>query len=163
MGGMAGFGAPRPRREPVEVAERKPEDRRLDKLLSVRKQRLDRFERERKEARAAWRAARAELRAAKLRWRAARDEAKDFWAAARKEFLAMTITSGQYQQAKAVFERLKRGAADQRVQCLDAVARCKAKGQAFFAARAQVLTANRQQEKLGVMRDELRRQQQQDE
>lgn len=163
MIGAMGFGLPRSKREPVEVAERKPEDKRLDKLLGVRKQRLDRLERERKEAREAWKTARAELREAKLRWREAVQGTKDFWAAARKDFLAMHTTSGQYQQAKAVYERMKQAAADERLHCLESLKKCKDRRNAFFAARQCVLTANRQQEKLSFMRDELRRLNQQEE
>lgn len=157
MAALAGFGSPRSKREPIEVAERKPEDKRLDKLLGVRKQRLDRLERERKEAREAWRAARAALREAKLRWRDAVQGAKDYWAQARKEFLTMTTTSGQYQKAKVVYERMKQAAADERVRCLESVEKCKTQRGNFFAARERAITANRQQEKLTIMRDELRR------
>jgi hypothetical protein len=156
MAALAGFGAPRPKREPVEVKEPKPQDKTLDKLLGVRKQRLDRLERERKDARDAWKAARAAFREKKLQWRAAMEDMKMYWAKARKEFLAMHTTSGQYQKSKAVYERMKQEATDKRVLCLESLTKCKARRNAFFDARARVLTANRQQEKLTVMRDELR-------
>ena len=163
MGGLAGFGAPKAKREPIEVVEPKPPDRTLDKLLGVRKQRLDRLERERKDARDAWKAARAVFREKKLQWRAAVEDAAYYWRQARKEFLAMNTTSGQYQKSKAVYERMKNAATDQRVWCLEALKRCKLKRGEFFAARERVLSANRQQEKLTVMRDELRRRNQQEE
>lgn len=163
MGALAGFGQPKSKREPIEVAERKPEDKRLDKLLGVRKQRLNRLERERKESREAWREARAELREAKLQWREAVQAAKDYWVKARRDFLTMLTTSGQYQRAKAVYERMKQEAADERIRCLELLEECKGKRNLFFSARERMITANRQQEKLTIMRDELRRLNQQEE
>ena len=156
MNMQAGFGKPKSKREPVEVIEPKPEDRSLDKLLGVRKQRLDRLERERKEAREAWKSARAVLRQTKLQWRDAIQGAKNFWVQARKEFLTMNTTSGQFQKAKAVYERMKRDAADLRVVCFERLENCRDARNAFFAARERALTANRQQEKLTIMRDEIR-------
>lgn len=157
MAALAGFGKPKARREPVDVAEPRPQDKTLDKLLGVRKQRLDRLERERRDSREAWKAARIGFRDAKLRWRAAFQSTKEYWAQARKEFLAMTTTSGQYQKSKAVYERMKQAATDERVRCLEWLEKCKTRRAIFFAARECVLTANRQQEKLTIMRDELRR------
>jgi hypothetical protein len=162
MGALAGFGKPKSKREPVDVAEPKPQDKTLDKLLGVRKQRLDRLERERKDSRDAWKAARAEFREKKLQWRAAIEDAKKYWVQARKDFLSMTTTSGQYQKSKAVYERMKQAATDQRVMCLESLEKCKSWRSEFFAARERVLTANRQQEKLTIMRDELRRANQQE-
>lgn len=156
MAAVAGFGKPKARREPVEVAEPKPQDKSLDQLLGVRKQRLDRMERERKEARQAWKAARATLRTAKLAWRAAMDNTKEYWAQARKDFLTMHTTSGQYQKGKATYERMKQAAAAERVLCLETLDKCRTRRAAFFAARQRVLTANRQQEKLTIIRDEMR-------
>jgi hypothetical protein len=157
MGALAGFGKPKSRREPVEVIEPRPQDKSLDQLLGVRKQRLDRMERERREARQAWKNARAALRAAKLGWRAAIADMKAFWAQARKDFLSMHTTSGQYQKGKAKYERMKQAAAGERVLCLEALTHCRARRATFFAARARVLSANRQQEKLTIIRDDLRR------
>jgi hypothetical protein len=162
MGAAAGFGPPKPRREPVEVAEPRPQDKSLDRLLGVRKQRLDRFERERREAREAWREARARLRGMKLAWRAAVDDTRAFWAQARREFMSMHTTSGQYQKNKAKYERMTQAAADERVRCLEALKFCRGRRSQFFAARARVLAANRQQEKLTIIRDELRNLQQQE-
>lgn len=163
MFAAAGFGKSKAKREPTEVLEPKPEDKSLDKLLGVRKQRLDRLERERKESREAWRAQRAALREAKLRWREAVQSTKEFWAQARKEFLTMVTTSGQYQRSKAVYERMKQAAADEHVRCLESLEKCKTKRTIFFEMRERVLTAHRQQEKLTFMRDELRRLNQQEE
>lgn len=146
------------RREPVDVAERRVPDRRLDQLLHVRRQRLNRFERERNEARQAWRARRRELGALKARWRRARDEALAEWQAARAAFSDMTITSGEFKKAKAVYERMKQAASQLRVDWQEARLGCRGAGAAFFAARLAVLEAQRQQEKLGVLRDELRAQ-----
>lgn len=156
MAALAGFGAPKSRREPVEVAEPKPEDKSLDKLLGVRKQRLDRMERERRDARLDWQAARARLRDAKLAWRAAIEASKAFWVQARRDFMSMTTTSGHYQKSKAQYERMKRAAAEERVKCLETLDQCRTRRTVFFAARARVLAANRQQEKLTIIRDELR-------
>ncbi|MTV42014.1 hypothetical protein [Duganella radicis] len=157
MAAFAGFGQPKARREPVEVAEPKPQDKSLDQLLGVRKQRLDRIERERQEARQSWRAGRAALRAASARWRAAEADTRAYWAQARRDFLSMQTTSGQYQKAKRIYERMKQAAADERVRCLEAVEQCRSRRTLFFAARARVLAAHRQQEKLTIIRDELRR------
>ena len=41
------FGQLRPKREVIDVPERKVEDKSLDRLITVRKQRIDRYERER--------------------------------------------------------------------------------------------------------------------
>lgn len=153
---MASIGAGPARREVVDVAERRPPDRRLDQLLHVRKQRLSRFERERNEARLAWRARRSDLNTVKLRWRRARDEAQAQWLAARAAFSEMTITSGEFKKAKAVYERMKKLASQLRVEWQEVRQRCRAAGVSFFAARLIVLQANKQQEKLGMLRDELR-------
>ncbi|MET1358175.1 hypothetical protein, partial [Staphylococcus aureus] len=80
-------------------------------LLHVRKARLGRLERERDEARLRWRERRQALSAMKLRWRRTRDEAQAEWQAARAAFTAMTITSGEFKKARAVYERMKKSAA----------------------------------------------------
>lgn len=156
MAAMAGFGAAKPKREPIEVKEPKPFDKSLDKLLGVRKQRLGKLERDRKDTLEAWKAMRARLREAKLAWRASLQASKDYWIQARKEFLTMNTTSGQYQRSKAVYERMKQDSADMRMACLEMLKRCKTARSAFFEAREKVVAANRQQEKLTIMRDELR-------
>lgn len=163
MGALAGFGQAKPKREPIEVLEPKPPDKSLDKLLSVRKQRLGRLERERKDAQERWRSARARLREEKLAWRASTQSTKEFWGQARKEFMSMNTTSGQYQRAKATYERMKEHCATLRMSCLETLERCRAMRNKFFEARERVLQANRQQEKLTVMRDELLAQHQQNE
>lgn len=163
MRAQTGFGKPKSKREPVEVAEPKPQDKSLDKLLGVRKQRLDRLERERKDAHAALQESRATLRTKKQEWRDTLQGAKDYWVQARKEFLSMATTSGQYQRAKGVYERMKQHAADLRLACLEAYGACKEARTAFHEARDRAVTANRQQEKLTIMRDEIRLQQQQSE
>jgi hypothetical protein len=58
---------------------------------------------------------------------------------------------------------MKQTATDQRVLCIESLEKCKLRRSEFFEARARVLTANRQQEKLTIMRDELRRAAQQEE
>ena len=96
-----GLGPRRGKREVIEVAERKVPDKRLDQLLHVRKQRLSRLERERHEARQVWRRRREKFHAAKLRWREAVAKTQEQWQQARRQFLDMTITSGQFRSAKA--------------------------------------------------------------
>jgi hypothetical protein len=150
------MNARRGKREVIEVLEPKPQDRSLDKLLNVRKQRLDRLERERREARAAWREMRQELRMQKQRWRDAVQAYKDFWQQSREDFFRMALTSGQFRKAKAIYERMKQEAVQMHVDCLEVVSRCKQGRSGFFEARRRVLHANRQQEKLGILRDELR-------
>jgi len=151
-GGMGRLG----RREVVDVAERRAPDRRLDGLLHVRKQRLSRFERERNEARQAWRAARRELAALKLRWRRTRDQAQQGWQAARAAFSEMTITSGEFKKARAIYERTKKEASGLRVEWNQSRQVCRGAGAAFFASRLVVLQAHMQQEKLSILRDEVR-------
>jgi len=152
----AGSWPRRSKREPVEVAERKPEDRRLDQLLHVRKQRLGRYERERNEARAYWRARRQALRRVKERRAALLREARQQWLEARQHFLDMAITSAQFRKAKAVYERMKKEAAQLYLDWRDELRACRAAGQAFFSACRQLLDASRQQEKLTVLRDDVR-------
>lgn len=156
MAAQAGLGPPRSKREPIEVAERKPEDKSLDKLLNVRKQRIDRFERERKEAREAWRESRRALREVKQQRRDAVQAAKDFWQQARAEFFGMTITTGQYKKAKAIYERMKEQAAQLYLQCREAVVECERVRAEFFAARLRAMQAHMQTEKLSILRDEIR-------
>ncbi|HWW05972.1 hypothetical protein [Collimonas sp.] len=151
-----GNGRRRARREVVEVPERKIEDKRLDQLLNVRKQRLSRLERERNAARAAWRAERQALHDIKQRWREASHQAKEQWRQARAAFLAMSTTSGQFRKAKSMYERMKQDAAQLYMGCQEKLQRCRQAGKVFFEARQCVLEANRQQEKLSILRDEMR-------
>jgi hypothetical protein len=144
------------RREVIEVVERKKEDKTLDKLMGVRKQRISRFEQERNEAREAWRAARMDLRDVKERWRAAVQDAKDFWRQARDEFFQMATTSGQFRKAKAIYERMKTQAEQLHLESRQAVTPCRDTRQGYFAACQRVKDAYRQQEKLTIMCDEIR-------
>jgi hypothetical protein len=156
IGAQRGFGNRRGKREVIDVPERKTEDRSLDKLLSVRKQRLERLERERSEARNAWRKSRTDLRAAKERWRVADQEAKDHWRRAREEYFRMATTTGEFNKAKGAYDRMKREAKEMRLVCGEFVKRCKAARTGFFEARRHAIEANKQQEKLGILRDEMR-------
>lgn len=151
-----GFGTRRGRREVVDVAERRAPDRRLDQLLHVRKQRLGRLERERNETRLAWRDRRRDANGLKGRWREAREQTQVQWAAARAAFSDMRITSGEFRKARAVYERMRKEAAQLHVDSQQAMRACRAAGADFFEARRRVMEADRQQEKLGVLRDELR-------
>ncbi|MPS30339.1 MAG: hypothetical protein E2576_02575 [Alcaligenaceae bacterium] len=154
--GLGRHGRRGARREVADLPEPRAPDRRLDQLLHVRKQRLGRLERERNEARQAWREQRHGQRALKQRWRDAREQAQAQWMAARAAFSGMSITSGEFRKARAVYERMKKEASQLRVDCQQALQACRAAGTDFFEARRRVMQADRQQEKLGVLRDELR-------
>lgn len=156
LGGGTGFGKRRAKREVIEVFEPKVEDKSLDKLLNVRKQRLDRLERERISAREAWRKSREQLRDAKERWRTAVQDAHDYWVQARDEFFRMAMTSGDFRRAKGAYDRMKWEAKELRLACNEIVKRCKSTRTEFFEARQRALDANKQQEKLSILRDELR-------
>jgi hypothetical protein len=144
------------RREVVDVPETRPKDKSLDLLLKLRKQRIERQEQERIAARAEWRTQRAGLRELKQRRRQALQDAKDFWQQARAQFFNMMTTSGQYRKAKAIYERMKQAAAKLYEECMEAVSRCKAARTAFFAACKALREAQRQHEKLSMLRDEMR-------
>lgn len=155
---MRDIGGRRSKREVIDVAERKVEDRRLEQLLHVRKQRLGRLERECNEARNAWREQRQALRQAKQSWRNMLEQAKDEWLRSRKKFLQMTLTNGQFSKAKAVYKRMQNEAAQSYLACQEKLHMCRQAGATYFQARLKVLEANRQQEKLSIMRDEIRSQ-----
>lgn len=144
------------RREVVDVPEPRRPDQSLARLLHVRKQRLGRLERERNEARQQWREARLALRERKEAWRQAVDAAHAFWQAAREGFLQMSTTSGDLRKAKATYERMKEDAARVHLGWREQLGRCAASQRTFFTALERVLAANRQQEKLGILNDELR-------
>lgn len=164
--GFGTFGHARIRREARDVPEA-PEARferdDLAKVIGVRKQRLGRLERECMDARLAWRTARNEIRASRQRWRDAVQEAQEFWLEARTGFLSMTTTSGQFRKAKAVYERMKEEAAQLHLACGEAVETARGKRRFFFAARRRVCEARLQQEKLVMLRDEIRATQRQEE
>jgi len=146
----------RGKREVVDVPEPRNPDQSLARLLHVRKQRLGRLERERNEARQQWRDGRAALRERKEERRQAVSAATGFWQEARDNFLQMATTSGDLRKAKATYERMKKDAARRYLAWREELARCDAAQRAFFDAMARVLAANRQQEKLGILNDELR-------
>lgn len=148
----------RARREVVDVAEPRRQDDSLGKLLHVRKQRLGRLERERNEARQRWRAQRETLRAKKVERRRLLAETAAFWQEARAAFFAMTSTTGQFGAAKARYEKMKEEAAVSYLRWREELGRCHAAQRAFFDALDAVRAAQRQQEKLGILRDELREQ-----
>jgi hypothetical protein len=149
-------GRPRSQREVIDIPEPRKQDKSLDKLIVVRKQRIERLERERVEARLAWRETRQALHDIKQRWRDAVDAAQDFWQESRAGFFKMAITSGQFRRAKAMYERMKGEAEQLHLESREAVVPCKAARSEFFAARRRALDAYRQHEKLGILRDELR-------
>jgi hypothetical protein len=149
--------ARRRQREVLDVPETRAEDKSLDKLLKVRKQRLERFERERSESRRGWREARVRLRQTKEEWRSLRQQAIDFWKQARADYFKMASTSGEFRKAKAIYERMKNQAAERRLGCLEHVEHCREAKAGFFAARQRAVQANRDQEKLAVLRDEVRK------
>jgi hypothetical protein len=146
----------RSRREVIDVPETRPPDKSLDLLLKLRKQRIERYEQERGLTRAQWRRQRAELRDLKERRRQALQDAKDYWQQARDQFLSMVTTSGQYRKAKAIYERMKESASKLYEECQGAVSRCRSSRTAFFEACKALRDAQRQHEKLGMLRDEIR-------
>ncbi|KQV58039.1 hypothetical protein [Duganella sp. Root336D2] len=146
----------RGKREVVDVAEPRRPDRSLDQLLHVRKQRLARLERERSSARESWRSSRQALHDYKLRKREAVHQAAQFWQESRARFLQMTITTGEFHVAKARHARMNEEAASLNLRCHEAVRQSRLAGARFFEARAEARRAQKQQEKLGVMRDELK-------
>jgi hypothetical protein len=146
----------RAKREVVDVPEPRRPDQSLARLLHVRKQRLGRFERERNEARQQWREGRVALRERKQARRLAVGAANRFWQSARDSFLQMATTSGDLRKAKATYARMKEDAARLYLAWQEELARCDAARRVFFDALTRVLAANRQQEKLTIMNDELR-------
>ncbi|MEN3296549.1 MAG: hypothetical protein V7642_5802 [Burkholderiales bacterium] len=143
-------------REVIDVPEARRQDKSLDMLLTLRKQRVDRFEQELRVARAAWRDQRAVLRDVKERRRKALQEAKGYWQEARTGFLSMATTSGEYRRAKAVYERMKETAAQLYLECLEEVGQCKSSRAAVFEAHKRLMDGQRQHEKLGMLCDEIR-------
>ncbi len=157
MSGLAGaFGGRPTRREPVDVPEPRKPDRQLDQLIAVRTHRISTFERARLRARQTWRLERAGLRRAAQDWRDAVEQAKECWEEARAEFFAMRSTSGEFRRGKAVYERMKRDAAELQSMAVQAVDPCRDARRAFFTARDQLREAQRQQEKLSILRDQIK-------
>lgn len=155
--GKSGLSGGRKRmREPIEVPEPKRPDKSIDMLISVRKNRTARFERELSRAREEWREARVGLHQAKQNWRDALAAANDEWQRAREEFFRMTTTSGQFRKAKAIYERTKAAAGQLRLEAREAAKQCRTLGGKFFEATEQLAQMRRQQEKLGILRDEIR-------
>lgn len=150
------FGRSRTKREVIDVPEQKKKDKSLDDLINVRRQRIARLELERNEALQVWRDVRRALHDVKLRWRDALQDTKDYWQQARAEFFRMTTTSGQFRKAKAVYERMKKQAAQLHVEARESVQPCKVAREEFFESRRRVKDANRQYEKLSILRDEMR-------
>lgn len=150
--GLRGAG----RREPVEVHEPKREDQSLILLSKLRRQRVERCEQERRVAREDWRAKRHELREAKLRRRAAQQEARDYWKQARAQFFSMFMTTGEYKKAKAIYKRMNDHAVQLYLECQEAVTSCKSARAAYFDAGEKLKEAQRQQEKLEILRQEIR-------
>jgi hypothetical protein len=153
--GSDSFGRLRSKREVIDVQEIKPKDKSLNQLISVRKQRLERFERERIIAREAWRQSRRDLNDAKIAWRDALEAAKNFWQERRAEFFSMLITSGQFRRAKANYERMRDDAAQLHLVAREAVVPCKQSRKEFFDSIKRVIEANRDMEKLSILRDEI--------
>ncbi len=151
-----GFGKSRSQREVIDIPEAVPRDKSLDKLIALRKQRLQRLERERDAARETWRSDRRNLRDEKQRWRMGVQASKDYWKAARAEFFSMATTSGQFRKAKAIYERMKIEAEEVHLDCRTIASRCKESRELFFNARKVAVEANRNHERLNILRDEIR-------
>lgn len=155
-GQSGSFGGRRSKREPIELREPKREDKSIDMLISVRKNRVSRFERELSQAREEWREARTGLREAKLKWREAVEAAREEWRAAREQFFRMNTTSGQFRTAKAIYDRMKAQASQLHLEAKQSAQTCRDLGRNFFEAKKRLAEVRRQQEKLSMLRDELR-------
>lgn len=141
----------RPRREAVEVAEPKRQDKRLPKLINVHKRRLERMERECIAARSLWRAERDTVGEIKQQWRDAKQEAIEFWAESRAEFFRMEITSGKFRTAKAVYERKKLDAEKIHLQACEAALSARDAGRAYFESKQLLRAGHLRAEKLTIL------------
>lgn len=143
-----------------EIAEfsalRKP-DTDLGQLISLRKLRIDRLEHEHNELRVKLQQAKSELHVKKMRWRAAVRASFEFWQSARQEFFMMSTTSGQFRQAKARYERMKKDASQKRLECIELLRPCLEKRKDFFLTKKNLNEARHQHEKLLLMQEQLSR------
>lgn len=145
------FGGARARREAVEVAEPKRQDKSLLKLINVHKRRLERMERECLAARSEWRGQRINVGEIKQQWRDAKQEAIDFWMQARAEFFRMEITSGKFRTAKAVYERKKLDAEKIHLQAREAALAARESGRHYFECKQLLRAAHMRSEKLTIL------------
>jgi hypothetical protein len=148
---LALFGGAGPRREAVEVAEPKRQDKRLPKLINVHKRRLERMERECIAARNQWRSQRITIGEIKRQWRDAKQEAIDFWMQSRAEFFRMEITSGKFRTAKAVYERKKLDAEKIHLQAREAAIAARNAGHHYFDCKQLLRAAHLRGEKLTIL------------
>ena len=145
------FGGARTRREAIEVAEPKRQDKRLPKLINVHKRRLERMEREWRAARAVWRDRRRRIGEIKRQWRAAKQDAIDFWAQSRAEFFRMEITSGKFRTAKAVYERKKLDAEKIHLEAREAAMVARDAGRNYFECKRLLRAGHVRGEKLTML------------
>ncbi len=148
---LALFGGVGTRREAVEVAEPKRQDKRLPKLINVHKRRLERMERECIAARNQWRNQRMTVGEIKQRWRDAKQEAIDFWMQSRAEFFRMEITSGKFRTAKAVYERKKLDAEKIHLQAREAAIVARDAGHNYFESKRLLREGHLRGEKLTIL------------
>ena len=141
----------------LDVPEPVKRDNSLDGLMLVRKQRLRRLERECYSCRQEWRSQRQNLRERKKQWRAAQLDAEQYWQQARAEFFRMSLTSGEFKKAKSVYGKMKTAAALLRVEAKTQAEQCKTAGHDFFLKRQELAEAQKKNEKLQILRDEMRR------
>ena len=145
------------RREAVEVAEPRRQDRQLDGVIRVRRQRQQRLERERGAALRQWRAARAALAEARRALRVQRGAAAEHWTRARADFFSMRSDSLAFRAAKSVYQRLQQQAEQGLLAWRQQRAAAADAGAAFFDARRAAALARLKQEKLQLLREEMAR------
>jgi len=147
----------RARREAPEVIEPGRPERTLAGLLVVRDLRQQRLRRELRTALLAWRASRAELCGQKLRLRAAVAAAQAHWIEARAAFFSMQTGSGQFQDAKRRYARMRREADAMRLTWRDMLRACVRQRLHWLGARQALRLANLRHEKLRLLREEVLR------
>jgi hypothetical protein len=145
------FDTARARREPIDIAEPKRQDKSLPKLIGVHKRRLERMEWECRDARKQWRAQRAIVTEVKQNWRDAKQAALDFWAASRAEFFRMEISSGKFRTAKAAYERKKIEAEKIHLQAREEALQARGAGHDYFLRKAEVRAGHLRSEKLDML------------
>ena len=144
-------------REVQDVPEPVRKDCPLDKLVRIRRQRIEKSERDCLRARQHWRECRRQLRQQSQGSKDAESRAQQCWKKARKDFFDMSISSGQFKKAKAVFKKMQATAAEMRALAHAAVDESKLARTAYFKAKVNLAEARKQAEKLDLMSEELRR------
>ncbi|GAA4016728.1 hypothetical protein [Actimicrobium antarcticum] len=145
------FALTSPRREPVDVAEPKRQDKSLLKLIGVHKRRLEWMEWQCRQALVDWRERRHVVTQIKQEWRDAKQHATDFWAGARAEFFRMEISSGKFRTAKGAYERKKLDAEKVHVRAREAANEARQAGRTYFVAKQELRAGHLRSEKLDIL------------